>query len=183
MKISSKQRISQSLGLEYVDTPQFEMKEESPWFYVIIAIILTLSIGFNLLFSIVKVDGPSMSPKLKDGSFILTSKTESVERFDIVVLKERLVDDGDSKHIVKRVIGMPGDVVTYVNGQLYINNEKYDEKYLKESNIKDFNQVSFTINVPKNHYFVLGDNRDVSKDSRQVGSFKKSAVIGVMVGQ
>ena len=76
---------------------------------------------------------------------------------------------------------MPGDRITVIKGKLYINNEEYVEPYLSAENIKDFAKVDWDIRVPDNHYFVLGDNRDVSKDSRQVGSFEKSAIKGAAV--
>ena len=74
---------------------------------------------------------------------------------------------------------MPGDTVTVLNGELFINDKKYEEDYLDEKNIKKWKQTSITIKVPKNHYFVMGDNRDISKDSRMVGNFVDSAVVGV----
>ena len=76
---------------------------------------------------------------------------------------------------------MPGDRVTASNGKLYINNEELAEPYLSEENIQDFKRVNWDIRVPEDHYFVLGDNRDVSKDSRAVGSFEKSSVVGVKI--
>lgn len=175
--------ISRSLGLEIEDTPRPTISQIETWtpYIVITTIVALLVFCFHMFFAIVRVDGPSMNNTLEDGQFALLSKKHEIERFDIVVLNERLVDGGESKNIIKRVIGMPGDRITVIKGKLYINNEEYVEPYLSAENIKDFAKVDWDIRVPDNHYFVLGDNRDVSKDSRQVGSFEKSAIKGAAV--
>ena len=123
-----------------------------------------------------------------------------------VVAKET-DENGNEKRIVKRVIGLPGDTIKYENDQLYINGKKTDEPYLKEyiskfkkdklqstySYRKMFQQIAeqansftqdslgnstFTVKVPKGHYFRLGDDRLVSRDSREVGNFKASQIEG-----
>ena len=153
----------------------------------------------------VQVDGHSMDPTLANNQRVIVLKHTSIERFDIVVAKE--VEDGKTKQIVKRIIGMPGDTITYKDDVLYVNGKKTSEPYLdkyqkafEDDNLQDiysyntlFQQLAensdafttakdgsteFTIKVPKNQYFLLGDDRIVSKDSREVGSFKKSAIIG-----
>lgn len=162
--------------------PVLKVKERKEWiWYVVFGIVLITVIIFRMVFSVSIVNGPSMMPTLHNRDVTLIHKDEKVKRFDIVVLDERLVDDGASKSIVKRVIGFGGDVITVIDGQLYINNKKYDEPYLEEKYIKNFKNVDWTIVVPKDHIFVLGDNRDVSKDSRAVGSFEMSAIIGVQI--
>ena len=178
-----KKRLRESLNLdEQVDSPPVYKVTKEPEktkdivFYVILATIFIL---FHSLFAVAKVDGKSMDPTLKNNQFIMVSKTDKVDRFDIVILNEREVEAGPVKKVVKRVIGMPGDTVTVLNGELFINDKKYEEDYLDEKNIKKWKQTSFTIKIPKNHYFVMGDNRDISKDSRMVGNFVDSAVVGV----
>lgn len=176
-------KLAQSLGIEpEINNPLILDKPKSPILkgYVFLTIGILL-IVFQMCFGIVRVSGPSMLPTLHDKDFMLISKYDRVDRFDIVVLKERVADNGPSKNIVKRVIGFGGDRVTVVKGQLFINNIAYNEYYLDDKNIEAFQNVDFDITVPDGHLFVMGDNRDVSKDSRTVGSFKKSAVIGVKV--
>lgn len=175
-------------SLPYLNTtnmpvfPVLKVKERKEWiWYTVFGVALITAIIFRMVFSISIVNGPSMMPTLHNRDVTLVHKDEKVKRFDIVVLKERLTDNGPSKLIVKRVIGFGGDVITVIDGQLYINNKKYDEPYLQEKYIKNFKKVDWTIVVPKDHIFVLGDNRDISKDSRTVGSFKTSAVMGVQV--
>ena len=153
----------------------------------------------------VQVEGHSMDPTLADGQRVIVLKHTSIERFDIVVAKE--VENGKTKQIVKRIIGMPGDTITYQNDKLTINGKEVKEEYLKEFHAafaKDklqkeyaysdyFQQLAkeskaFTVNadknttlsvtVPEGKYFLLGDNRIVSKDSREVGYFVKSALVG-----
>ncbi len=81
------------------------------------------------------------------------------ERFDIVVFK---FPDNREKLYVKRIIGLPGDTVSIIDGAVYINGEVIDEPYIKEPFYGSFG----TYNVPEGHYFVLGDNRRISVDSR-----------------
>lgn len=183
---SRENKLQKSLPhLNTADLPVFpvlKIKERKEWiWYVVFGMALITAIIFRMAFSVAIVNGPSMMPTLHDRDVTLVHNDEKVKRFDVVVLNERLVDDGPSKRIVKRVIGFGGDVITVIDGQLYINNKKYYEPYLDEKYIKNFKNVDWTIVVPKDHIFVLGDNRDVSKDSRSVGSFKTSAIIGVQV--
>jgi len=176
-------KLAKSLGIESeVNKPLVLDKPKSPILkgYVFLGIGILL-IAFQMCFGVVRVSGPSMLPTLHDKDFMLISKYDRVDRFDIVVLKERVADNGPSKNIVKRVIGFGGDRVTVVDGQLFVNNIAYNEYYLDDANTELFKNVNFDITVPDDYLFVMGDNRDVSKDSRTVGSFKKSAVIGVKI--
>lgn len=176
-------KLAKSLGVAPENTnPLILDKPKSPvlkgYLFLIIGLLL---IVFQLCFGIVRVSGPSMMSTLHDNDFILISKYDRVDRFDIVVLKERVADNGPSKNVIKRVIGFGGDRITVVDGQLFINNVSYDEYYLDDENTQVFRTVNFDITVPEGHLFVMGDNRDISKDSRTVGSFKESSVIGVKI--
>lgn len=151
------------------------------WSYTIYGLLIVFLVAFNLMFSFSRVSGRSMQPTLHNNDYVLFLRTHKVKRFDVVSLRERLVDRGNEKLIVKRVIGLPGDRITSIDGQLYVNNEKIAEKYLDPQFTKMYNQMSYTITVPKGRVFVLGDNRDISKDSRALGSFKESAIIGVEI--
>ena len=117
--------------------------------------------------------------ELQERLYFLGKKHEKPQRFDIVVLTEREKKNGPEKTIVKRVIGLPGDRITVINGELFINNKHYREKYVVKKNKANYDKLNWTIKVPKNEIFVLGDNRDISKDSRIVGCFKKSAIKAV----
>lgn len=170
-------------------------------------ILFMLVFGLSRLFvwQPVKVDGHSMDPTLANNERLIVLKTTSIDRFDIVVARE--TENGQTKDIVKRVIGTPGDKVTYKNDALYINDKLVQEAYLsayqkafKADKLQStysyntlFQQLAqtsqafttdalgnteFTVEVPEGEYYLLGDDRIVSKDSREVGTFKKSAIIG-----
>lgn len=173
--------LSESLGGVQTDvTPVDKYEPDNRIWYGLIVLLFVIIIAFNWMFAIVRVSGRSMDNTLKDGQFVLVDKHREVHRFDIVVLKERLTEGGETKQIIKRVIGLPGDSIVVENGVLYINNVKYDEPYLVDELTATYHTQSYAIIVPEDTYFVLGDNRDVSKDSRMVGSFVKSAILGSM---
>ena len=167
MKIEiMRETLEASLGAPITVTP-IQKKEPNNWiWYSLISMLFVAIIGFNVLFALVRVSGHSMDATLHDGQYVVVNKHRTVNRFDIVVLKERVSEGGDS--------------IVVENGKLYINNQPYDEPYLVESMIANYKSQSYAIIVPEDTVFVLGDNRDVSKDSRMVGSFKKSAIIGSM---
>ena len=166
------------------------------------------------LWTPVRVDGHSMDPTLADSEYLLVINKLPIDRFDIVVASE--TENGKTKEIVKRVIGLPGDTIQYENDTLYINGKKTDEPYLKEY-IKKFKEdklqstytgkgfeengelfrqmaqiaeaftvdkdgsATFTKKLLDDEYLLLGDDRIVSKDSRQVGAFKKDQIKGEAV--
>ena len=168
--------------------------------------VLILGLSRLFLWSSVSVDGHSMDPTLADKDLLLVVNHLPIDRNDIVVATET-DENGKTKNIVKRVIGMPGDTITFYYDQLYINNKEVDEPYLDEykklfaqdklqstySYNKNFQayaeksaafttdqngNASFTVKVPEGEYYLMGDDRIVSKDSRQVGTFKRSQIIG-----
>lgn len=135
--------------------------------YIIIVVVVVLIRTF--IVTPVQVDGESMYPTLKDNQILILKKYDnSYERFDIVVF-----DYNDSK-LVKRIIGLPGETVSYKNGELYINGEKMEDVEL-EVTTDDF--ASNTI-IPKGYYFVLGDNRINSLDSRIIGLISSDDILG-----
>ena len=93
---------------------------------------------------------------------------KDVERFDIVVLN----NEEDNDRIIKRIIGLPNETIEYNNNQLYINGKLVEQNYEVEAT------EDFTVVTKENEYFVLGDNRDVSKDSRMLGNFNKEDIVG-----
>ena len=162
--------------------------------FVVSAIVILLFVNF--VAHPVRVDGRSMYPTLKDGEFGFTNVggvlLNGVERVDIVVVTMK--EEGQKTHWVKRVIGLPGDTVSCVNDVVYINGKVLDEtKYIDpdyrqslvdkfgyfnkvpnadNTNVEDFEEVK----LKDDEYYVMGDNRPYSKDSRYVGPVKKSQI-------
>ncbi|WP_431030151.1 signal peptidase I [Lysinibacillus sp. LZ02] len=156
-----------------------------------IGIAFVLAVGVRyFIFTPIVVQGASMMPTLEDGEMLavdkITPKLTDLERFDVIVFKET-----EEENYVKRVIGLPGDHIQYIDDVLYVNGEKYDEPYLDKykAELKDPGTLTedFTLEdylqettVPEGHLFVLGDNRRVSIDSRlpAVGFVPMDTVIG-----
>lgn len=121
------------------------------------------------------VDGHSMDRTLHDEEQLVLNPSAELGFGDIVVFEY------DGTYLIKRVIGMPGDTVVVVNGTLYVNNIKYDETYLSPELVTLFRNSSFSVSVDEREYFVMGDNRDNSRDSRNFGCITKDSIIGVAI--
>ena len=160
--------------------------------FVVSAIVILLFVNF--VAHPVRVDGRSMYPTLKDGEFGFTNVggvlLNGVKRGDIVVVTMK--EKGQKTHWVKRVIGMPGDTISCVNDIVFINGKVLDEtQYIDpdyrqscvdqfgyfnkvpnadNTDVQDFEEVK----LGDDEYYVMGDNRPYSKDSRYVGPVKKS---------
>lgn len=140
------------------------------------SIILAIILIRTFVITPVRVNGTSMYSTLDDGEIMILNKLDykfnDINRFDIVVVKT------DSNKIIKRVIGLPGETIRYVDNTLYINDKKIDEPYLKDKT-EDFDLQELGYDkIPDDCYFVLGDNRDNSSDSRIIGPVKKSQIEG-----
>ena len=174
-------------------------------YYSLVGLLITLSILFNVFIQRVQVSGHSMDPTLKTNEKLFAVKHIPIDRFDIVVAKEKT--DDENIFIIKRVIGLPGDTVEYKKDQLYVNGKKMNEPYLNSFKEKlkdgslidyftkinsnyanfDFNtdyltvdssgNDTFKVTLKSDEYFLLGDDRPISKDSRAVGPIKKSDII------
>lgn len=137
--------------------------------YVLI-IVLVLLIK-NYVASPIRVNGNSMDDTLKDKDIMILNEFtyyfNDIERCDIVVVKEK------GELLIKRVIGLPGEEIECVDGSIYINNRELTETYISGSTM-DFEKVK----LGKDEYFVLGDNREVSLDSRVYGAYKRKDIKG-----
>ena len=141
----------------------------------ILVIVVALLIKYYV-FSPIRVNGNSMSPTLLEGDIMILNEIgyylNGVERFDIVVVKT------DNDRIIKRVIGLPGEKVEYKDNILYINGEEVQENF--EHGVTH----NFTLSeighdvIPEGYYFVVGDNRGNSYDSRKIGVVSKSQIKG-----
>lgn len=139
-------------------------------------LILVLLIARQFFFSTFIVEGASMDYTLQDQERVMGFQTFDIERFDIVVFHA----PNEEKDYVKRVIGIPGDRIKYENDQLYINDQPYSEPYLdqkKAESSENFTQDFILIEeIPEGYYFVLGDNRRNSTDSREIGLISEADI-------
>ncbi len=143
------------------------------------AIIIALLIAFfirTFLFATSIVEGESMEPTLEDGERVVFNKLvyfiDQPERGDIVII-ERPV-----QNYVKRIIGLPGETIEVNDGNLYINNEKYDQTFISDETKRNTGSLG-PIEIPEGSYFVMGDNRAISLDSRNgLGFVEEDNIIG-----
>ncbi len=141
--------------------------------YVIIIVVVVLFRTF--IATPVRVDGDSMNSTLNNGDILILNKlNNNYKRFDIVVIKM------NNTRLVKRIIGLPGENIEYKDNELYINGEIIED--VDTSRTADFslNELYGKTKIPKDSYFVIGDNRGNSLDSRdyRVGIIKKSDILG-----
>lgn len=166
--------------------------QKQGWKYELLDLVKTFIVCFIVVFIIttfvvkpVQVDGDSMYPTLIDKEIgvvnIFSAKFTGVHRFDVVVVQNETTKDP----WVKRVIGMPNDTIEAKDDVVYINGEKIDEPYLDNSYAesirkqgKKFTNDFGPITLKDDEYFLMGDNRIVSYDSRKVGAFHKEDIIG-----
>lgn len=136
-----------------------------------IIIILVVIIIRTFIITPVRVSGDSMYDTLKDGDIMLLKKYDkSYKRYDIVVF------DRNGERLIKRIIGLPGEYIECIDGKIYINDKEIKDI---DTNLvtSDFNKVY----IPENHYYVLGDNRPVSNDSRYFGPVSTKDLKGKVI--
>jgi signal peptidase I len=146
-------------------------------------VFFSLAVCFFIILFVyqpVKVEGGSMEPGLEDQERIFINKLvyrwESIERGDIIVFR---YPRDTRKSFIKRVIGLPGDRVRIAYGRLYLNDRLMDERYVPPQ-FEDSRSYPEII-VPLDSYFVLGDHRSMSNDSREFGPVQRSYIYGKAV--
>ena len=144
-------------------------------FIVVILVIAVYVVGLQ------QIVGHSMTPTLRNGDIVILDKLSyrfsEIKRDDIVALYY-----ADTKFLVKRVVGLPGETVEFKDNKLYINGKYYEEKYLGDDIVTDnfsLEELNYTT-IPDDMYLVLGDNRGDSMDSRDsdVGLIPKKDIYG-----
>ena len=142
------------------------IKEFLPYFIVILVVIFIKI----FVFSPIRVNGASMNPTLNDKDIMILDEISyrfsEIERFNIVVVKE------ENEYLIKRIIGLTGEKIEYKDNKLYI-----DGKYVKED-FKHMETMDFSTTLGEDEYFIMGDNRTNSTDSRIFGPISRDEIIG-----
>jgi signal peptidase I len=161
------------------------------WVLLIVTALVIALVVKTFLFQAFYIPSDSMVPTLKTNDRVIVNKLSyhfhSVHRGDIVVFTTPKGPDGQPidptiKDLVKRVIGLPGDTVSEKDGHILIDGKPLEESYLPAGTVSDCS--SFVTNcfpsgpIPANHYWVMGDNRTQSRDSRYFGTISKSEIVG-----
>ena len=160
-------------------TTKDSIKSIISWVLTIVLCLAGAKLFTTFVISSVEVNGTSMYSTLDDGDKALTDslfyKMGKIKRFDIVIIK---MNRGPLKgqKLVKRVIGLPGETIEYKNNTLYINGNVVNEDFIDE----DEKEATYIVEtkIPDGKYFVLGDNRDNSSDSRYFGFVEKGEIKG-----
>lgn len=151
--------------------------------YLLISLVIGVVIrGFLLIPVPVTVN--SMDQTLSQGDKVLMEKFSKVRRFDVIIFQQ-----SNGTIYIKRVIGLPGDEIRYEKDQLYINGNKISESFLTNNRNHDHQVSPYTTDFQleeligekkllPNEYFVLGDNRRISKDSRSFGTVQSKDILG-----
>ncbi|HKW72860.1 MAG TPA: signal peptidase I, partial [Candidatus Dormibacteraeota bacterium] len=148
---------------------------------VVLAVILYIGISFVI--QAVHVEGLSMFATLDDNDYLIANKVDyrlhAPQRGDIIILRP---PTNNSTDFIKRVIALPGERLMIRGGAVYINGHKLDEPYLPEAWTNDTNPAPWSEGdgavIPPNEYFVMGDNRNRSQDSRFFGPISRDRIDG-----
>ncbi|MDD6155153.1 MAG: signal peptidase I [Eubacteriales bacterium] len=148
------------------------------------AIALVIALLFTQILKPTIVQEYSMEPNFHNNDYLLVYrlayKAKEPAKGDVIVFKSKLkTDDGKTKLLIKRVVGRPGDTVQIEDGEVFINGDVDDQSYTNDQ----YTDGDMTVKVPKGKLFCMGDNRLVSRDSRdpKVGLVDESAVVGKVV--
>ncbi|RDW18404.1 signal peptidase I [Oceanobacillus arenosus] len=154
-------------------------KEKNEWLEwgkaIVIAIIIALLLR-TFIFATSIVEGESMDPTLEDGERVIFNKfvylINEPDRGDIIIIQR------PNKNYVKRVIGLPGEQIEIIAGELLIDGDPYKQTFITNDAIMQTGNFG-PITVPKDNYFVMGDNRAISMDSRNgLGFIEEEEIIG-----
>lgn len=155
-------------------------QERRRFISAVVAIIITAYFLDCFVIGFIRVNGDSMESNLKDGSYVVVLKNgyllSEPQRFDIIVFPYRY---NDHRYYMKRIIGLPGEVVHIHEGMIFINGEVLVESY-GMAGIEDARCAGEPITLAADEYFVLGDNRNNSTDSRDtdIGNITKDEITG-----
>ena len=152
----------------------------STWLGNLVISLLTAAFFVVFLYQPVKVEGTSMLPGLEDQERIFVNKfvyhLEPIERGDVLVFR---YPKDTSKSYIKRVIGVAGDRIHIVEGLVYVNGEPLSEEYVPQQYVDWRSQPEITI--PPGYFFMMGDHRNMSSDSRDFGPVAEKYIVGKAV--
>lgn len=167
------------------------MKKEIIEWIKAIGFALVIFFVINIFISTTTVYNTSMFPTLIEGDRLVLLRTKTVDRGDIVsfesdltlsqrdiaslnLIQRMMVNEDTKKNLIKRVIAVPGDTIEIESGVVRVNDEILDEPYINTVTNHDVKKTT----VPEGEYFMMGDNRYVSLDSRQIGPVESDRIIG-----
>lgn len=145
--------------------------------YVLLMAVAVLMIVSSFMMPVLKVYGDSMEPNTADGDIVVCLKCSSFEQGDVIAFNH------DGKVLIRRIIGKSGDKIdVHDDGSVYVNGSLLDEPYIKSKNAGT-SDIDFPYTVPKDSYFVMGDNRKTAIDSRckEIGTVKTDDIIGKLL--
>lgn len=156
-----------------------DVKEFIKDFIKIAILVVIIFCVYMFVISMQQVVGSSMNNTLNNGDMVLLFKAKykfsDVKRFDVVSFNYE-----DTKYLIKRVIGLPGEHIEYKDNKLYINGNYVEEERDFETDDFKLEDLGYDV-IPDDMYFVLGDNRENSLDSREIGLIKKEDIFGKVI--
>ncbi len=180
-----KKKISSLPSTDQVEAEMRRIRFKSRYFKVlrstVYALVITAAVSVlvaTLFLPVLQIYGTSMSPTLEEGEIVVSVKQGQYQRGDIIALYY------SNKVLVKRIVATGGDVVELAeDGTFTINGKVLEEPYLAEKAYGDMTDIEFPFTVPQNTYFVAGDHRSTSIDSRstQIGCIEPSEVVGKII--
>lgn len=173
--VPSVDELSEELKREKFRSRYKKLLRSTVYTLVIVAAVSVLVA--TLLLPVLQIYGTSMNPNLCEGEIVVSVKSSNFKTGDIVAFYY------NNRVLIKRIIGTPGDIIVIKeNGDVYVNNTLLDEPYLTQKSYGNAD-IEYPYTVPQNSYFVLGDHRDSSVDSRSslVGCVEKEEIIGKIV--
>lgn len=161
------------------------MKETLGWIRDI-GIAVIIAVLLLTFFKPIVIKQESMQPTFYSDDYVVINKQAytmfgDVEHGDVIIFKSELPDDnGGTKYLIKRVIGLPGDTIEIVDGYVYRNGEKIDEPYVAEQGAS---REMRPLIIEEGKMFVMGDNRAVSQDSRspEIGQVDQDTILGKVI--
>ncbi len=150
-------------------------------------VLVVVALSYFVLTTIAQrssVNGSSMYPTLEDGDQIIVEKLSyrfhEPKRNDIIVFRYENPEREEMSHFIKRIIGLPGETIQITGGTIFIDGEELEDPYGYYSDGLPMlgYDAEFSFTIDENEYFVLGDNRNDSLDSRKIGCISKKDIIG-----